>query len=365
MRLGDRRWVAVGRRALRASYLAALGLGLACSGDAEEAAIGSDAATAAGSTTGSTTGATTDPADTGSTTDAEPGTLPVGESDVDLVASRIGFHFPPGLEDREAEEDVENPCGILDNTMYRPFDLSGLAVDGFDHDGETTSTDGACAPADFDSPDGVPGIDYAFLRLIDTVLPLRPGQAVSVVLGNAVASNNFRLGFRISGLDDPSNDDSVQIHFRAIEDTLIIGPDDLPIPLQSLTIDPNPAFFATFEGRVEDGVLTAEADEVSFGRINLIVISDRVIDLTNARIRATISGTDGSYRLDGVVGGWWQKTNLLEAISFALLTIGANGGELECAFDMYADFASDGRECDSISTLFDVSAVQVYLTTPE
>ena len=56
----------------------------------------------------------------------------------DFIVTELNY-FPEGLV--SAEDKVPNPCGLdtnTNNTTYEPLQLAGLAVDGFDLDGETS-----------------------------------------------------------------------------------------------------------------------------------------------------------------------------------------------------------------------------------
>ncbi len=45
-----------------------------------------------------------------------------------------------------------------------------------------------------------------------------------------------------------------------------------------------------------------------------------------------------------------------------MTTIGANRGELECVWERFSDYSSDGENCDGMSMIFRVTAVSGFIT---
>lgn len=300
--------------------------------------------------------------------DALPAPEPFPEADtstLDFLVTELNFYFPEGIAPQA--ETVENPCGLneaTDNTSYKPLNLEGLTVEGFDLDSQATeASQGLCAQQDFSSGDGAMGIDYSFLHVIDKVRPARPGQTIQTVLATAPAQGLIKVGMRVSGVDDMENDDSVSIFVAPALDTPLLGGDGKIIGRGSVAIDPDPTFHNTLEGQIVDGVLTASADTLRLGHINLLVIEERIIELQDVRIRATLSARpDGVLDADILLAGWWMHDNMLEAVDYALTTIGANEGELDCVLERYSDHSSDGVNCDGMSMIFRVTAVSGFLT---
>ncbi|TFH31839.1 MAG: hypothetical protein E4H00_02685 [Myxococcales bacterium] len=164
-------------------------------------------------------------------------------------------------------------------------------------------------------------------------------------------------------MDDLENDDSVEVLVITTIEPPQRGTDGRIIPLSSVTIDPTPEWRTTFTGRIVDGVLTTDPAEFVLGDIDLLVIFDRVLRLSDARLRATFTEVDhGAVRVDGLLSGWWSRENMLDTISQVVTAIGSNDGELACAFDTWADRSTDGETCNSMSMTFKVGAVSGFLT---
>lgn len=290
---------------------------------------------------------------------------PVAEDTRDFLATELNFYYPEGIG--QSTEVTTNPCGLdagTDNTMYEPLIYDEVVVTGFDMDGTVSNGDaGLCGQADFPGTDGGDGVDYAFLHVIDMIRPIRPDQIARGVLAQAPSEGLINFGIRLSGVDDLDNDDSVEVLVITTIEPPQRGTDGRIIALSSVTIDPTPEWRTTFNGRIVDGVLTTDPADFVLGDIDLLVIFDRVIRLSDARLRATfIERDNGVIEVDGLLSGWWSRENMLHAISQVVTAIGANDGELACAFDTWADRSTDGETCDSMSMIFKVGAVSGFLT---
>lgn len=286
----------------------------------------------------------------------------------DFLATELNFYYPEGLG--ESDTDAPNPCGLAtttDNTIYRPLLFDGVAVNGFDLDDIVSNGDsGLCGQADYPGIDGSPGVDYAFLGIIDMVRPIRPDQVARGVLANAPSEGLINFGIRLSGVDSLENDDSIDVFVAPTSEVPLRGTDGRIIPRSSVPIDPNPAWQTTFRGQIVDGVLTTEPADFTLGNIDLIIVFDRVLELREARIRATFRELrEGVIEMDSILTGWWLTDNMIETIGDIVLAIGANDGELQCSAQMWADASSDGTSCDMTSMIFKTISVSGFLTDIE
>ena len=285
----------------------------------------------------------------------------------DFLATELNFYYPPGLE--ESDEVAANPCGLnagTDNTTYRPLLFDSVVVDGFDLDGVSSADDsGACGQRDYAGADGSDGIDYAFLRIIDMIRPIRPDQVARVVLAEAPSEGLINFGIRLSGVDSFENDDSVEVFVAPTAEVPLRGTDGEIIPLSSVPIVSNTDWHTTWRGRIVDGVLETEPTDFTLGNVNLIIVFDRVMKLRDARLRATFTEVrEGVVEMRSQLSGWWSTDNMLDTIAEIVLAIGANDGELACSADMWADASSDGQSCDLTSMIFQTVAVSGFLTDP-
>ncbi len=282
----------------------------------------------------------------------------------DFLVTSIWFDVPEGIQ--ASTETVANPCGVhkgTDNRTYQPLLLDGLQVDGFDLDGVDTQQDGPCPHHDYAGPGGQKGIDYGFLHVMDMIRPARPGQTIETVLRSAPAQGLIRIGIRLSGVDDLQNDDAVEVQIVTTAAAPLVGADGELLAGSSVPVDDDPAFRSTLPGHIGDGVLYAGPGAVTMGKINLLVAQNRVIALDGVRIRATVTArASGGLEVDAKIAGWWRRDSMVEAIGGAVLTIGANPGELDCVLDKHLDHATDGKTCDAMSTMLRARAVSGFIT---
>jgi hypothetical protein len=309
--------------------------------------------------------------------DATGGGLPVPDGGVDprgplepvdsfdFLATELNFYYPEGIG--QSDQQAPNLCGLpapTDNTFYEPLLYDDVRVTGFDMDDTVSTSDsGLCGQADFQGTDGNPGIDYAFLRVIDMIRPIRPDQVASGVLAQAPSEGLINFGIRLSGVDSFENDDEVDVLVITTIEPPLRGTDGVIIPLSSVTVDQNPEWQTRFKGRIVEGVLTTEPTDFVLGDIDLLVIFDRVLRLSDARLHATFVETEeGVIVVDALLSGWWTRENMLHTISDVVTAIGSNDGELACAFDTWADRSTNGETCDLMSMIFKVGAVSGFLT---
>lgn len=283
----------------------------------------------------------------------------------DFLVTSLNFYYPEPIA--QSDEEVPNPCGLdgtTDNTIYRPLLFSDAIVNGFDLDGITSVDDaGLCGQADYLSPNGSTGVDYAFLGVIDLIRPIRPDQVARGVLANAPSEGLINFGIRVSGVDSLENDDQIELLVTDVSEVPLRGTDGRIIARASVPVEPNPDWQTTFSGRIVDGVLTAGPTDFNLGDIDLIIIEDKVLRLRDAMIRATFTErADGVLELSSTLSGWWPRDNMIDTIGGIVLAIGSNDGELQCAASLWADGSSDGVDCDLVSTIFEVDAVSGFLT---
>ena len=298
--------------------------------------------------------------------DAGPWLGPPAATTRDFLVTSISFAVPEGI--KAQKEAVANPCGLnamTNNTTYKPLILQGQAVNGFDLDGADNQADGKCKHSDYKGPNGETGIDYAFLHAMDMIRPLRPGQSAETVLRSAPSQGLIRIGIRMSGVDDVDNDDDddVQVLLVTTAEAPLQGADGEILAGSSVAVDPDPAFRSVLPGRIVDGVLLAGPGDVKMGKINLLVAQNRIIELKDVRIRAKLTPREtGGFSVDARIAGWWQRDSMVEAIGQAILTIGANAGELKCVLDKHCDHSLSGDKCDAMSTMLHAKAISGFIT---
>ena len=115
------------------------------------------------------------------------------------------------------------------------------------------------------------------------------------------------------------------------------------------------------EARIEDGVLHARFEELTFTfsmfeRLYPFVFKD-------LRIRGRLS--EDGFLVDGVVGGTLALSNVMALVIKGAQNTGGLLEPMQALLDGLGDLPSDDGPCTAISTSFDFSAAPVFFFPPE
>jgi hypothetical protein len=124
----------------------------------------------------------------------------------------------------------------------------GVNLDGTP-DGRATAN--TCAHQKFTGVNGEPAIDNQLYRAMGCSKLAR-----STMRTSKMTMDHYVIEVR--GIDNPVNDDHVEVGVYTPEETPIQGADGSALPNQTLTITSNPRWRTTFQGRIVDGKLTTE-----------------------------------------------------------------------------------------------------------
>jgi len=110
---------------------------------------------------------------------------------------------------------------------------------GFDLDGRvsTAGDDEGCGHADLVDPNGVPGIDSAFSGMVPA-LEATEAAAVEGLIQDSIQNGQLLLLVEISGVDDPLNDDCVDVRVLRGAGTPMIGTDGVLLDGQTFGVLP-------------------------------------------------------------------------------------------------------------------------------
>lgn len=193
--------------------------------------------------------------------------------------------------------------------FVRPDPMRGNSVDGFDLDNRVSSPGDpeGCRQGDFTSPDGIPGIDNQLARLLP-VVDMMTGGAVDGLVQAAVNNGQLLISITLEGVDDPQNDQCVNVTVQRVLGMPFVGSD--------MRLDPGQTFDTSREdaptrtrARIRNGVLEAGPFDLP---LPFAALDARfILDLRAARIRATVRA-DGS--IAGVIGGGVPSVPLGETL---------------------------------------------------
>lgn len=300
-----------------------------------------------------------------------------------FVLSSFGFVFPETAADacpggfnrgpieRQAAGEAPLPDDCLDpqahsDPEFRTLDAPG-ALDGLDIDGTASRAgDGAqCAHEDFAALDGTPGADDQLWRAIGCIRGFQDGDVVGSVVDGAVRDGSMTILVDVQGVDDPVNDDDVQVQVFSSRDAPPLGGDGSVLPYGTLSIDPDTRYHSTVaRGRIENGVVVAGPFDVRI-RLNIQIVTGD-LGFRDAYVRLAIA-PDGSA--EGGLFGFAPLEDVYEIFGRQAGTIGGKEAlgytcsglhaALRRMADGHHDPASGG--CTSISAAYRFAGVPAFV----
>lgn len=268
-------------------------------------------------------------------------------------------------------------------TLDGPAKVAGLDLDGITSTvASSTSTpvgaNGAiaCAHDDFVSPTGEPGIDDQVWRLMGCVRGYRPNDLMDRLFqaNTMIKEGGYAILMEITGLDDPRDDDAVEVQFLSAAAPVTLDATGEPMELVSFTAHPDRTYHnERARGRIVAGILTTDPVDL---RLKIKQqTQDNAVYLRDARIRAEV-GADG--RIVGVLGAYWDSENFWSMMNDH--TIGGTPQGRNAAFNrgfmcagLYHAIArvADGHpdpktgQCTSISTALHFEAKPAFVIRPQ
>jgi hypothetical protein len=191
-------------------------------------------------------------------------------------------------------------------TFARLTDEDKLLAEGIDLDGHDSQRGGetGCAKQDFVSSDGRKGIDNQFGLLLPIIESYVGTENIDALLTAAIANGQLLLMTAVRGIDDPMNDDCVDVMLGAGLGTPYLDTQGTYERYQTFGFDDSETPVSTFlRGRISNGVLEAgPAPAVLPVRI-LDAAFDLVLLGAHLRMKVTHDPLGGGITLEGIVAG--------------------------------------------------------------
>ncbi|MDB5425542.1 MAG: hypothetical protein JWQ29_2958 [Phenylobacterium sp.] len=238
----------------------------------------------------------------------------------------------------------------------------GVDLDG----GKRPAGAKGCGHADLTSPDGLTGVDNQKSRLYACIQQRRQSGYLPAYEVGLMRDGEYTLLIQVSGIDDPQNDDDVDVLLTPSVDPITKSADG-KVMLQhaSFTASDENKFRNLMKGRIKDGVLVTAAQDIHV-KSNHHRVQDTLL---NAQFRLRFQPDGG---LKGVVGGY-------EDIAKAYARVAANGyaaerlaGTYTCsgfynALNALADGYPDPKtgKCTAISSAYTVEAIPAFIVPPK
>jgi hypothetical protein len=255
----------------------------------------------------------------------------------------------PGPGDRDVKTCEAGGAfdhGLVIQTLRFQRAEDGVS-DGFDLDG---TTEAVCGITDYTDPEGASGIDNAFAYLLPA-LELTEAAAVESLVQFAIDSGELMITLELEGLDDPVDDDCVDLVLGRAAGAPMVGTDGRLLPGQTLDRDP-----AIEVLRIEDVAVVDGTFEAPFTITLPVTIFDVDLEFTllDGRIRGTVA-PDGT--VTGVFGGGVDVDYLLSIALEENVDPGLHD-ILAALLGAWSDLAPDATgQCTQVSIHF------VYTTT--
>jgi hypothetical protein len=252
--------------------------------------------------------------------------------------------------------------------------VSGKLSLGFDLDGHDSTTGSSaansCPHLDFMSPDGRNGIDNQFYRVAGCIESYRrdslyvSGGIEDFVIGAHLVGRITTL-MEINGIDDPLNDDSVEVAIYSSEDPVPYDSQEKGLPHASLTATDNPRWRNVTQGSIKNGVLITDTFDLL---LKYGYRQGAEYDLKKARLELKLlpdghaEGTlAGFYDLDMVYRLFKDRFGEVQA-PYGYTCPAVHKALAENA-DGYPD--PDTGKCTAISTAFTVKAMPAFVIQPD
>jgi hypothetical protein len=234
----------------------------------------------------------------------------------------------------------------------------GMNLDGTS-DGTATAT--TCAHQKFAGVNGEPGIDNQLYRAIGCSKMWRssgpqPHTYVDPFL------------VEIRGIDDPKNDDHVEVGIYATDDAPLQGSDGQALPNQTLGITKHAHWRATVAGRIVDGRLTTDR----IGTLYLHQVlptwgalgTDYEFEFHGARLQMSMQADGG---ITGVLAAYRPIENIFTGARCCKGT--ASTANTDCASEhktlanLADGYPDGGGRCTMISSASNLKGIPVFLAS--
>jgi hypothetical protein len=281
------------------------------------------------------------------------------------LKSRLDRYFNAIRRGPNGEDVCMNPTAVKDP----PLKLAeGPVSYGMDLDGGKDSPK-SCPHQEFTGVDGTPGVDNQLFRLLGCVYGFRSfGQYEANENENRKSNGKGVTLIEVAGVDDPRNDDAVQVSFYRAVDQYVLDASGKFTPWSSYRVDTangKPRYASTVKGRIKDGVLTTDPGDVNLPFYGNYTYMNQLI--RDFRLRLEIAPDASSGK--GTAAGYYDVQQLM----FYIGGIGpihssgmANCPAIYVAAHELADGYPDPKtgKCTALSSAFNFAVVSAFVVHP-
>ena len=313
-----------------------------------------------------------------------PGACPEGFNldERDLYAQRLAERDPkaaaavlPGFDFIKADWAKGGPDECKEPSKFDPEPhhlVQGLKVaPGFDLDGIASTNEvpgaNACAHADLLGSEGEVGIDNQLWRAVGCIKGYQRGNTIDEFAIANIREGQRTILVRLSGIDDPANDDEIEVAFFSSSDPIPVDAAGAMMDGASLSITADPRHHNVTRGRLVNGVVLAGPFDLRLDFKGQFLTAEYALRDAHVRLELLPEG-----RLRGLVGGFWDIEQFYDiyarqATRQGAFTVGFRCpgmyGAVKRLADAYPDPASGA--CTAISTAFRLTGIPAFVIDAE
>jgi hypothetical protein len=290
-------------------------------------------------------------------------TLPPAERAEMNKAENVQKLYTTAARTKDGKEICEDPTIVPDPgfaTVQGGW-ASGVNLDG-SSDGHATPM--TCSHQKFAGPDGQPGIDNQFYRVVGCVLAYQSKGILASAKAAALRQGEFSILFEIKGAKDRLNASDVEVGIYSGTTPTAFSNNGTPLPNASISVSRNAYFRTMTHGQIVNGILTTASADVHLG-----VSQDQGADYTlkSARLRLELLPDGGAK---GVLGGYQDLAQLFKNQfqykgrgGIASSAFGYSCQGIHYALHRLADGYPDPKtgQCTAISSVFKIEAIPAFV----
>jgi hypothetical protein len=285
-----------------------------------------------------------------------------------LVSRQDRYKFAR-LRGRNGEDTCLVPTSVDTPPMLT---VQGKIAYGANLDGniDGSATAKSCPHENFTAPDGTPGVDNQLYRALGCVFGFR-----SFGYFDANPNNNRKtqgLGvilMEITGVDDPRNDESVDITFYRSIDAYPVDASSEFIPFGSYRVDAlngRTRYGEKLHGKIVDGVVQTESGDIHLPYYGNYAYMDMF--LKDMRLKLTIDPNGRTAK--GEIVGYVDVDELnyyIGSLGVTHATTYADCASIFVTTHKLADGYPDPKtgECTALSAAYAINAVAAFISHPE
>jgi len=279
-----------------------------------------------------------------------------------LVAGLLGIScvdFAAPNETQVAPVDL-HPCGgelaprmlVIDRLWF--IGAEGEVSEGLNIDGRVSdrTDDETCNQVDFVSPDGTPGIDNQFARLLPALEGVAGQDSVLAVIQRTINSGGVLLALELDRLDDLRDDECVEVSVSRAKGQPSIGANGLLEEGQ--TYDRNTEIPASF---IEDATISGGKLKAGPFDLEMPLVVDNFELFIQIRNATVVGQFDDDEKFQGLIAG----SIVIPEFAASIEAIDASADVLRLVSNLLyrlADLApNDEGECEELSITLGISAV--------